>query len=326
MFRKIFILSLVFVLSLTACAQATPQPVEPEQSKLAVVATTSIVADIVRQVGGELVEVTILLPLGADPHAYDPAPQDIAKISTAQVIFANGAGLEEFLEAVIENAGAADRLVEVSEGIELMHFDDDHDDEKADEDELADEDEHADEDEYGHDQGDPHTWVDPNLVKVWVENIRIKLVELDPGNAETYKANADSYLAELDALDGWVREQVALIPEANRKIVTDHLVFGYFAERYGFEQVGAIIPGYSTMSAPSAQEVAAIQDAIRYLGVKAVFVGDTVNPTIAQRVAEDTGTTLVLLYHGSLSEPGGPAENYLNYIRYNVTAIVEALK
>lgn len=314
--KRPFILIPLLILTLlaSACAPASTQTPAPTGAALNVVATTSIVADVVRQVGGEHVAVTSLLPLGSDPHAYEPAPQDVARISQADLLFANGAGLEEFLAALIENAGAAERVVEVSTGIELLEFEG-----------HAEEEEHEEEEEE-HEEGDPHTWVDPNNVKVWVENIRAALAERDPANAAAYQANADRYLAELDALDAWVRQQVDQIPAEKRKIVTDHLVFGYFAERYGFEQVGAIISGYSTMAAPSALEVAAIEDAIRELGVPAVFVGQTVNPSIAQRVAEDTGTRLVLLYHGSLSEPGGPAATYLDFIRYNVTAIVEALK
>jgi ABC-type Zn uptake system ZnuABC Zn-binding protein ZnuA len=334
MIKAVLFISLIFILSMTACSPAALQAPAQPNDKLTVVATTSIVGDIVKQVGGELVEVTILLPIGADPHVYEPAPQDVARISNAQVVFANGVGLEEFLESLIENAGAADILVEVSEGVELKDFavhhqhDHEHEDEHMhdhdDEHELDHDDEH--ENGHHHESGDPHTWVSPHNVKVWVENIRSKLVEIDPTNAETYNANAASYQSELDQLDLWVQEQVAQIPEENRKIVTDHMVFGYFADRYSFEQVGAIIPGYSTIAAPSAREVATIEDAIRDLDVKAVFVGETVNPSIAQRVAADTGIQLVVLYHGSLSEPDGPAANYLDYIRYNVTAIVNALK
>ncbi len=306
--------ALALLLLVAACAPDTPQPAPGAEEGLPVVATTSIVADVVRQVGGERISVSVLLPLGIDPHAYEPAPQDVARLSGAQLIFANGAGLEEFLPALLENAGAANRLVEVSSGIELIEFAQEHGAEDA----------HEEEDE--HEEGDPHTWVDPNLVIIWVENIRAALAAADPVNAAVYAANAAAYQAELRALDSWVREQVETIPPGNRKIVTDHLVFGYFAERYGFEQVGAIIPGYSTLAAPSAQEIAAIEDAIREFGVKAVFVGESVNPSIAQRIAEDTGVRLVPLYHGSLSEPGGPADSYLTFIRYNVSAIVEALK
>ena len=135
-----------------------------------------------------------------------------------------------------------------------------------------------------------------------------------------------AYRQELIDLDQWILEQVAQIPEANRELVTDHQLFIYFANRYGFEQIGAIVPGYSTLSEPSAQELAQLEDAIRELGVRAIFVGNTVNPALAQRVANDTGTKLVFLYTGSLTEATGPAPTYLDYMRFNVQAIVEALK
>jgi len=123
-----------------------------------------------------------------------------------------------------------------------------------------------------------------------------------------------------------VREQVAQVPKAHRRLVTDHQFLGYFAARYGFEQIGAVIPSYSTVAESSAQELAALEDSIRALGVKAIFVGNTVNPSLAQSVADDTGTQLVFILTGSLTEKSGPAANYLDYIRYNVKAIAEALK
>jgi len=151
------------------------------------------------------------------------------------------------------------------------------------------------------------------------------LSEIDPQNGDTYKANAQKYRDELVELDNWVLEETASVPEDNRKIVTDHLVFAYFCNAYDFQQVGAIIPGFSTVAEPSARELAQLESAINDLGVNAIFVGNTVNPGLAQRVAEDTGVQLVLLYTGSLSEPGGPADSYLKYMRYNTRAIVDAL-
>jgi len=161
---------------------------------------------------------------------------------------------------------------------------------------------------------------------VWVENIRAALVELDPANAAIYQANAERYTASLEELDAWVVEQVALIPAESRSLITDHLVYGYFAVRYGFEQIGAIIPGFSTSSSPSAQDLAQIEEAIRGHNVRAIFVSDAVTPTLAQRVSDDTGVQLVRLYHESFSEPGGPAATYLDMIHYNVNAMVAALK
>jgi len=308
--KHLLILSvfLFTVMFLAACSQESDTPAAEQDDigeKLKVVATTTIVGDAVAQVGGDDIDLSVLLPAGTDPHSYTPTPQDVAKVEQADVIFANGAGLEVFLENLIESAGASDKVVHVSEGIDLLTFGS-H--------------------EHEHEGGDPHTWVDPNNVMVWVTNIEQKLSEADPANASVYAAGAKAYTTELKNLDAWIREQVAQIPVADRKLVTDHVLFGYFAEEYGFEQVGALIPGYSTLAEPSAKELAEIEDAIRELGVKAVFVGNTVNPVLAQRVANDTGTQLVFVYSGSLSDPDGDAPSYLEYIRYNVSAFVEALK
>ena len=161
---------------------------------------------------------------------------------------------------------------------------------------------------------------------IWVDNIQAALTELDPANAADYQTNADRYKLELKSLDAWIVEQVATIPPQNRVLVTDHLVYGYFAERYGFEQIGAIIPGFSTVSSPSARELADIESAIQAHQVKAVFVSESTSPTLAQRVTEDTGVELVRLYHGSLSAPDGPAATYLDMVRFNVSAMVAALK
>lgn len=292
---------LILSLLLTGCAGSQAAAPQAEDG-LNVIATTTIAADVVRQVGGDSLQVNALLPVGADPHSFEPSPRDMASIAGADLIFASGAGLEEFLQPLIENAGAAARVVDLSQGISLL------------------------EGSSGEPGSDPHVWVDPNNVIVWVENIRAALSQADPQHADAYRANVDAYTAELKALDAWVREQVASIPPDNRRLVTDHLVFGYFAERYGLEQVGAIVPGYSTLSSPSAKELAAIESAIVQHGVKAVFVGESVNPNMAQRIAEDTGIKLVYLYTGSLSAPDGPAGSYLEYIRHNVSQIAAALR
>ena len=286
-----------------------------EGEKLRVVATTSLVADVVKQVGGERLELHMLVPLGADPHAFVPAPQDAAAVANAQVIFINGAGLETFMEPLLESAGTEVPVVSVSYGIPLLEGPA-HDEDVAEEAEDA----------HHHEEGDPHMWFSPRNVKVWVQNIERALSALDPASADFYAANAAAYTRELEALDLWIQEQVAQIPPANRKLVTDHTVFTYFAAAYGFEQVGAIFPGYSTVAAPSAQELAQLEDAIRQFAVPAIFVGLTVNPAVAEQVAQDTGVRVVMIYHGSLSEAGGPADSYLKFMRYNVNAIVEALR
>jgi manganese/iron transport system substrate-binding protein len=278
--------------------------------KLQVVATTNIVGDVARNVGGDHTALTVLMPPGVDPHAFEPTPQDIAAVSRAHVVFANGAGLEAFLNRLLESAGAGDRVVPLSQGIQLLKTSagpagaQDHDGE----------------------DGDPHTWTDPNNVILWARNAASALSSLDPANAEAYEAHAQAYITELEALDAWIREQVAQIPENRRYLVTDHLMFAYLAQAYGLEQIGTIFPSYSTLAEPSAQEVARLEDAIREVGVPAVFVGKTVNPALAERVAADTGVQLVFLYTGSLSEPRGQAATYIDYMRFNVNAIVAALR
>jgi manganese/iron transport system substrate-binding protein len=160
----------------------------------------------------------------------------------------------------------------------------------------------------------------------WVEIIEHALSELDPANTEAYESSAIAYLAELEALDNEIAAAVAAIPVENRKLVTDHETFGYFAARYGFEVIGAVIPSFSTLAAPSAQELAALQRQIEAEGVQAIFVGSTVNPSLSGQIAGDVDVEVVPLYADSLSEPSGPAPTYIDMMRHNVTAIVEALE
>ena len=308
-----FLLSISLVLLLTVGCSATSGPAAPGPDlspgeKPQVVATTSIVGDVVAQVGGDLIDLSVLIPIGADPHAFEPTPQDVVAVSDAHILFANGAGLEEFLDPMLESAGAVSRVVYVSDGLDLLHSaaGAGHDHEEA--------------------ADDPHTWTDPHNVIVWVGSIEEALVALDPLHADRYRANAAAYRAELAELDSWIRGEIALVPEGNRRIATDHATLNYFADRYGIQTVGAIIPGYSSLAEPSAKELAEIEDTIRDLQVKAVLVGNTVNPALSERVAQDTGTQLVFIYTGSLSSPGGEADSYVAYMRYNVNAIVEALR
>jgi ABC-type Zn uptake system ZnuABC Zn-binding protein ZnuA len=282
-----------------------------EGERLKVVATTNIVADVVKNVGDDLIDLTVLMPVGTDPHTFEPTPQDVAAVADAHVVFASGAGLEIFLEDLLESAGQGVTLVPASYGIDLLQLEGLHGQEHAE----------------GHEgEFDPHTWFDPNNVMVWTHNIEHTLSTLDQDNANLYEKNAEAYRGKLEELDRWIRDQLAKVPEANRKLVTDHTSFSYFAHQYGFQQIGAVFPGYNTLAEPSAQDIAALEDAIGEFDIQAVFVGLTINPDLAGRVADDTGIQLVFLYTGSLSEPGGPADDYLSFMRYNVSAIVEALR
>lgn len=300
---------LFLLLLLSACSSGGRQG-SPPDGRLQVVATTSIVGDVVGNIGGELIELTVLVLPGGDPHTFEPRPQDIAAVSDAQVVFASGLGLEEALKGVLE-ANVKGTLVEVSDGLAVIP--------------LQDKDEHEGA-QPEHGTGDPHTWMDPNNVIIWAGNIATALAEADPTNRATYQTNAESYIAELRELDAWIRQQVEQVPPKQRKLVSDHAVLGYFAAEYGFEQVGLVIPALSSSAAPSAQELAALVDAIRAQDVQAILVGTTVNPALSEQVADDTGAELVFIYTGSLSQPGGEASSYIQLMRYNVQAIVDTLK
>ena len=303
--------------------------------KLRVVATSNIIGDMVQNVAGDLITLDVLMPIGSDPHAFQPTPQDAALIADADLVLANGLNFEEFLDELIANAGGEAVVIRVANGIETREFGegdeehaaDEHHEEDAEHDEHDEEgDEHDEEGRHHHGGADPHAWMTPYNALVYVYNIETALSALDPAHAETYQANAKAYEAQLEALDQWVLAQIETIPPEKREMVTDHDAFGYYADRYGLKIVGAVIPSYSTAAEPSAQEMAKLQEAIAEYGAPAIFVGVSVNPNLAEQVAADTGTQLVPLYTGSLGPAGSGAETYIDYIRYNTMAIVNALK
>jgi len=274
---------------------------ETDTQELTVVASTQIVGDVVSSISGEQVDVTFLIPSGTDPHAYEPTPQDAVRLTEADLIFVNGFGLEQTLQHLLVDQQA--KVVNTSEGISPLT--------------LVEE---------GESGSDPHVWMNPVNVEIWADNIAQALTEADPANAQTYRENSEAYKSEIELLDSWVADQVSQIPEENRKLVTDHESFGYFADHYGFEIVGAIIPSYSTLSEPSAGELAQLEAAINQFGVKAIFVGVSLNPTLADRIAQDTGVQLVPIYTESLSDKDGSAHTYLEMIHFDVESIVAALK
>ncbi len=300
-----FVILTIFSMLFSACAQ-TPGA---SNGKLTVVATTTLIGDVAAKVGGDLIELSVMMPAGVDPHSFEPAPADLSKVADADLVLVNGIEFEGFLEKLIENAGDEAKVVTVSEGIETIAF-------------VEAVDEHADD----HGEYDPHVWHDPNNVIVWVNQMADALSARDSANAATYRANADAYISKLQTLDTWIKEQIAQIPETNRRLVTEHGTLGYFAARYGFEVVGAAIPGFSTLAEPSAQELAELADDIRDLDVKAIFVGNTVSANVASQIAQDTGIQLVPIYTDSLSPADGPAASYLDFMKFNVEAIVSALK
>ena len=296
-----------------------------QDSPLPVVATTSIIADVARNVGGDLVEVAALVPPDTDVHAFQPAPQDAVIIEQAAVVLVNGAGLEEGLLQLVESAATVPLTV-VSDGVEALAFGGD-DVVCALEDEHDTDDEHEhDADEHEHGPCDPHFWGDPQNVQVWADNIASAFAAADPVNAEVYLANAATYNEQLDALDAELEAMFDAIPRQQRVIVTNHEFLGYFAARYGFEVAGTVIPGATTLVEPAPQDVAALIETIEAEGVKAIFVEVSDTSTLAGVIASDASDVeVVTLYSGSLSAPDGPAATYIDYMRTNARMIVDAL-
>ena len=293
----IWILTLT-ALFLTACGSASTS----SDSSLNILASTTFLADIAQSIAGDRVEVTSLLPVGADPHAYQAAPADVAKIAESDLLILNGLEYEHFIESLLENSGGERLVIEATTGLSPNV-------------------------DAGSEHGvDPHMWLDPNLVVTYVENIRNGLIDVDPDSADIYKTNADAYIVQLKNLDAWIVEQVSTIPVERRLLVTNHEAAGYFAERYGFEVAGSVIPSFSSNAAPSAKEMAGLIDEIKKLNVPVIFLDIADNNTLAQQIADETEVMIVGDLHLESLTEGAPAATYIDMMKYNVSRIVEALK
>jgi ABC-type Zn uptake system ZnuABC Zn-binding protein ZnuA len=345
--RAIAGFSLVALLPVAPVAAQTPAAGE----KLDVVATFSVLGDLVGRVGGDAINLDVLVGAGVDTHTYDPAPEDLVRLSQADIVFQNGLEFETWLERFYESAEPTGTLVTVTEGIDPLESGDEHHEEDGHEgdEEAHEEDGHegdgedhdatphtdGDEDHEGeagheleHGAFDPHVWHDASNAVVMVESIRDALSEADPANAAVYEANAAAAIADLEALDAWVREQVATLPEEQRKLVTSHDTFGYFAEAYGFEVVGTALGSLSTETGdPAAGEIANLVGEIQQTGICAIFAENVSNPDLMSAVAEEAGVALApTLFTDALGPEGSGAATYDEMMRSNVTTIVEALQ
>ena len=317
-------LLLAVSLALAACSGPGPATVATSPAgdgpAIHVLAVESFLADIAQQVAGTRLTVGTLMPLGADPHGYEPAPGDIATVAKSDVLIVNGAGAESFLDELLQNAGGERLVIEASAALVSRSASAEEEEEG-----LAEADEPRDH-VHDHEQ-DPHFWLDPINVIKYVENIRDGLSKADPAGATTYANNAASYIGQLKALDVWIAEQVREVPQASRKLVTNHESFGYFADRYGFRIVGVIVPSTSSTASPSAQQLARLVDRVRQSGVRAVFLETGSNAKLAEQLAQEVGIQIVTeLYSHSITDAAGPAPTYLEMMRYNTRAIVEALR
>lgn len=354
MSRSKLFLSLLIVLLLLPRASIT---IAQDEAKPRIVASFSILADVVQLVAGEAAGVTTLVPVDADPHGFIPAPRDLVALEDADVVFTVGAGFEDDLLVGIIGPRSDFPLQAVSLCVPILPFDPasaippteataspltelcaNH---NAELDGLNIEqpsaatlgllymlDCAAEHDHEGAEAGtcDPHVWLDPANVMRWALIIRDTLSDLDPANAALYAANADGFIMELNALirEVW-QPALASIPQEQRKLVTNHGAFNYLADWGDLTIVGLVIPAASSMAEASAAETATLIDLIRAEGVPAIFAETTTNPQLAEQIAAETGATFHTLYTGSLSHTDGPAATYFDYMTYNIQTIVEAL-
>jgi len=292
--RKIKTFSCLAVIALIFSNTATART-------LHVVASFSILADVVKQVGGEQVIVKSLVPPDGDPHEFEPSPDDARILKEADIVFLSGEGLEVWFQRLVKASGYRGPTIIASTGIDTMSMIED-----------------------GKSVTDPHVWNSARNVIVWANNIEKALSAASPEDTVNFRSNAASYAQRLEELDAYATTQVKSVPLANRKVLTSHDAFGYFSRAYGVSFVSPI--GLSTESEPSAGEVAKLIEQIKREGVKVYFIENSNDPRLVQQIALATGAKPGgKLYVESLSAVDGPAATYVALFRYNVEQIIAAI-
>ncbi len=284
------------LLALAALAVGCGSSSGDPDAEVIAVATTTHVADLVRSVAGERVDVRQFLTPGADPHAYEPRPSDAQAVADAAVVFESGGDVDDWLGGVIENAGGNAEVVTLLEQVEPV----------------------ADED------ADPHWWQDPRNAIAAVEVIASALAEADPVGAEAYRLGARRYIERLKRLDEEIARCMDAVPAADRKLVTTHDSYGYFAERYDVEILGALIPSRSSQAQPSAGETAELIDQIESEEIEAIFPESAIDPALEEAVADETGAVVGgALWADSLGPEGSGAETYVEALAADAEALAE---
>jgi zinc/manganese transport system substrate-binding protein len=300
------VVALATALALAACGDGDAGEATAE---LRIVATTTILGDVARNVAGDDAAVEVLLPVGADPHDYQPSSQQVAAIQRADLVIANGLGLEEGLEDVLDSAardGAA--VLEIAPLLDPLPFGGEDDDA-----------------DHGDGGLDPHVWLDPQRMVEAARQIATELEAIGPDR--DWGARAERYAGQLAAADRQIEELLAVIPPEDRKLITNHDALEYFAGRYGFQIIGSVIPGGSTLGDPSSGELADLVEVMRSEGLRAIFAETTESATLAAALADEVGgdVRVVDLYTGSLGEPGSGAETLIDMLVTNARLIAGAL-
>jgi ABC-type Zn uptake system ZnuABC Zn-binding protein ZnuA len=360
-------LALVAALGLGACGSDSDSASGSSSGDVPrIVVTTNILGDIVGETVGDLAEVEVIMPLGADPHDFAPSAQQAEAMENADLLVVNGAGFEEGMLDVIDNvADSGTPLFAFTDHVELLEFTDEHsdedghgDEEAADEDDdhsddaaegedddHGDDEDHGDEEDHGddkaegdddehgedhgdeHDGGDPHIWTDPSRMATAVQALAAELAEIDGIDPEAIEAQAEAYQSELMALDAEMEETLAAVAADQRVMVTNHEVFGYFADRFGFEIVGAVVPSLTTNAEASAAEIEELASLIELEGIPAIFAETTQSTQLAEAIAESVGSevAVVELFTESLGEDGSGAETYILMMSTNAGLVADAL-
>jgi zinc/manganese transport system substrate-binding protein len=297
------------VLSLLAGSLALGSSLMPAmaQEKLKVVATFSILGDLVRNVGGERVDVMTLVGPNGDGHVYSPTPADARRLTEAGIVFSNGLKFEGWIDRLVRSSGTKATRVEASKGIKPLE-----------------EEEHGHGHDHGHGGLDPHAWQSIGNAKIYVANIRDALIAADTAGKAAYEANAAAYLGKLDALETELKTLVARIPQERRRIITSHDAFRYFEAAYGIDFVSP--QGVSTEAEASAKDVARIIQQIKREKITAVFVENVSDARLMERIAKETGARIgERIYSDALSDANGPAGTYIDMMRHNIRAFSAAL-
>ena len=275
------------------------------------IAIESYLADIAQNIAGTYFHIDTLIPIGLDPHSFELTPQDAVKLSESQMVIINGGGFETWLQTFIQNTTDPLHIVDASAGLISRKP-------KSGETAL---------DSSAAGDTDPHFWLNPENVIRYVNNIRDALAEMDPANGSDYRHNAQTYIDQLTELDQWIFDAVSQIPTENKILVTNHESLGYFADRYGFQIAGAVIPSTSSDAMPTAKQLADLVSIIRTRRIKAIFLETGSNPDLAEQVARETGITIVnTIYTHSLTQQDGPAPTYIDMMKFDVMTIVQVLQ
>lgn len=302
----------MFAIALAALGALTLAPAQAAE-KVKALASFSILGDLVREVGGDQVEVDLLVGPNVDMHSYQPSPTDSRKLSGAKLVVINGLGLEGWADRLVKASGYRGARLVASKGVKPLAADD-----------------HGHGHGHGHGEGghgkyDPHAWQDVRNVKVYVGNIRDALIEVDPANKAAYQKNADDYLRRLDDLDRDIKAALADIPKARRKAITTHEAFEYYGHAYGVAFLAA--QGVSGDAEPNARDIARLIQQINKEKVAAIFFENVAGERLLERIAKDTGAKVGgTLYSDALSNQGGPAATYIDMMRHNTRILADTLR